>query len=250
MDNIFKAPYGTVLTCSNCGSNFVRDREHKMFLYCSEKCKKEAATKKIYVCKECGKEYSYDPDVSSLNYCSAKCREKHNKGINTESEEEVTALVRYLITKMNQAGSLGTYTPVYFTEVLNPTDVERKTVLERDKRSCRICNSRSNLEIHHIIKRRDGGKNNLDNLITLCKKCHRHIETGDVDHAIEKCVQNYIRIKRGESSIFAEHLNNLEKVEYAKEELSKLYAIVANSGEEVKTDSIKICIDDVLEKLE
>ena len=35
-----------------------------------------------------------------------------------------------------------------------------------------------------------GGSHDPDNLITLCASCHRHIEIGDIDYAIEKCFQN------------------------------------------------------------
>lgn len=37
---------------------------------------------------------------------------------------------------------------------------------------CSINNEVSKLTIHHILKTSDGGKDNIDNLIVLCKKCH------------------------------------------------------------------------------
>ena len=47
----------------------------------------------------------------------------------------------------------------------------------RDKNYCVICDSRKNIEIHHIngIKR----DNNLDNLVSLCRKCHHKVEKQD-----------------------------------------------------------------------
>lgn len=261
-----KLPYGSIVVCRNCGKEFIRDEKHKGFKYCSFECQQDFSSKmskalyenkkkknppKIAKCIICGKEFKTDPQHNSTaKYCSKECRARGQRKTNTESEEEVENLVRYLITKMNRASSLDAYTPIYHTESLNPTDAQKTMISRRDKNKCRICNSRSSLEIHHIVKRRDGGNNDLDNLITLCSKCHRHIETGNVETAIKKCTQNYIRVANNDSSIFAFHLNNFEKVEYAKEELNKLYNIIVNSGDSVNTESIKICIDDILEHIE
>ena len=44
---------------------------------------------------------------------------------------------------------------------------------KRDRYSCRNCNSGEKLECHHIIPISKGGNNQLDNLITLCSKCHK-----------------------------------------------------------------------------
>ena len=46
----------------------------------------------------------------------------------------------------------------------------RKECLERDK-VCRRCGEKGN-EIHHIIPFSSGGKDELKNLVTLCKKHH------------------------------------------------------------------------------
>ena len=50
----------------------------------------------------------------------------------------------------------------------------RKAVILRDNCKCKECGkSNCMLEVHHIVPRRMHGKNNLGNLITLCKKCHQ-----------------------------------------------------------------------------
>ena len=61
-------------------------------------------------------------------------------------------------------------------------------VLARDDYSCRICGKSSlsqvdnatvfrkihfELEVHHIIPRKDGGSDSFANLITLCEECHK-----------------------------------------------------------------------------
>ncbi len=57
----------------------------------------------------------------------------------------------------------------------------REKVIKRDRVRCKDCgftprgiygNAHSWLEVHHIIPLSDGGSNSLENLITLCKKCH------------------------------------------------------------------------------
>lgn len=46
--------------------------------------------------------------------------------------------------------------------------------LKRDWYKCQICNSKEEIEVHHIKSYKDYPKErvNLDNGITLCKKCH------------------------------------------------------------------------------
>lgn len=54
----------------------------------------------------------------------------------------------------------------------------REEVLKRDNYQCVMCGSKENLEIHHRIPYSSfllpRNANRLDNLITLCKKCHRN----------------------------------------------------------------------------
>lgn len=54
-------------------------------------------------------------------------------------------------------------------------------ILHRDNHECQIC-SRSGipLEIHHIVARRDQGTNIPENLITLCKDCHKKVTNGEL----------------------------------------------------------------------
>lgn len=66
-------------------------------------------------------------------------------------------------------------------------DIERfsgnkEKVLKRDKDKCRICFSRSKLQVHHIdgsggnsIKGYENVNNDMSNLITLCSLCHRRV---------------------------------------------------------------------------
>lgn len=56
-------------------------------------------------------------------------------------------------------------------------------VLSRDNYTCQHCkgkNKDSKLEVHHIIFRRDGGSDEQENLITLCKTCHDKLHGGGI----------------------------------------------------------------------
>ena len=51
----------------------------------------------------------------------------------------------------------------------------REKVFEKYGRCCSMCGSEQNVEVHHIIPIREGGTNELENLIPLCRDCHQEI---------------------------------------------------------------------------
>jgi hypothetical protein len=63
----------------------------------------------------------------------------------------------------------GEYTPEYHQL--------RMAILERDGFRCQWpdCRSRRNLQVHHIIARSDGGSDDEDNLISMCRTHHRRL---------------------------------------------------------------------------
>jgi hypothetical protein len=71
-----------------------------------------------------------------------------------------------------------TETPFLETRVVNipPEDLKRldnrAKTHERDGYRCTSCGATEALNVHHIIPRREGGTDDLDNLIVLCRKCH------------------------------------------------------------------------------
>jgi len=61
-------------------------------------------------------------------------------------------------------------------------ELPRTQVLQRDRYTCQSCRKKfkaNQLSIHHIIPRREGGTNQMENLITLCWKCHDMIELAE-----------------------------------------------------------------------
>ena len=68
----------------------------------------------------------------------------------------------------------------------------REYVLCRDGHKCRICGGKSKdkvLEIHHVIRRSDGGTDRPDNLMTLCSHCHDGVHKGTVKPDFKKAPQ-------------------------------------------------------------
>ena len=50
----------------------------------------------------------------------------------------------------------------------------------RDDWKCRHCGNRAGLHPHHVIYKGAGGADSLDNLLTLCAKCHRDLHDGHI----------------------------------------------------------------------
>jgi len=55
-------------------------------------------------------------------------------------------------------------------------DVIRKRVYQRDGYRCVMCGKKGKLHAHHIIPVRISKDNSLNNLVSVCNKCHRKLE--------------------------------------------------------------------------
>lgn len=49
----------------------------------------------------------------------------------------------------------------------------RKLVIFRDGGMCVICGETEGLQVDHIVERQHGGGDQMDNLQTLCQRCHK-----------------------------------------------------------------------------
>lgn len=57
----------------------------------------------------------------------------------------------------------------------------REAILHRDNYTCQCCGKRNcRLEVHHIKFRSNGGTDDEENLITLCKECHEGVHAGTI----------------------------------------------------------------------
>ena len=61
----------------------------------------------------------------------------------------------------------------FYERVLYQSNI-RQMVLDRDEYTCQICGcvKETGLHVHHIMKRKEGGTDHLDNLLTVCPSCH------------------------------------------------------------------------------
>lgn len=65
-------------------------------------------------------------------------------------------------------------------EVNKPSFTQQIISLDLNKCRRKGCRIKSNLEVHHIIPRSQGGPDDEWNLITLCRECHRAITENKV----------------------------------------------------------------------
>lgn len=84
----------------------------------------------------------------------------------------------------------------------NITNAQRRAVYRRDCFACALCDDRRSLQIHHVVKRSEGGTNHQMNLITLCGRCHAlahgtnlfdtdEITQEDIEQAITEYMADY-----------------------------------------------------------
>lgn len=60
------------------------------------------------------------------------------------------------------------------------SSIIRTAIFRRDNLTCQVCGYDEDIRqlvIHHRIQVSEGGKNDEDNLVTLCKQCHRDIHS-------------------------------------------------------------------------
>lgn len=52
---------------------------------------------------------------------------------------------------------------------------------KRDFGICQICGSNENAEGHHMVDYQFGGAADVENIMTLCRKCHKQVHRGKID---------------------------------------------------------------------
>lgn len=166
-------------TCEQCGITFrieqwkVRQGGGK---FCSRSCLGKSrigernpsfgtGTKRVEAkCAHCDKTFRFYPrgDKGAGTYCSRRCYHEANSG-------KSSALYR--------GGRYDAAKRFYQSQEWKDLSAQCK---ERDGHICQECQQAfpsRRLHAHHLIERRDGGTDTLDNLITLCLSCHRRHHT-------------------------------------------------------------------------
>lgn len=248
--------------CLYCNREYMSITDRSMF--CSDYCGGAYRHKTTYkpkeieyvtkICKNCNREFQCESFKVNKKYCSDDCRNEHykkyyrkNKIVENDAQNletlkiQVELKVKELILKSNNTGiEYNDFIVDY--RLLSDIPLEtRNIVLDRDHNKCQICNSRNNLHIHHIIRRRDGGNHNPENLVTLCGSCHRHIEIGDIDYAIGKCFENAKRNYFNNGVV-----NTLERYEIV-DKLTEIFNDVKNNF--TNCNNLLISINELIEQI-
>ena len=61
----------------------------------------------------------------------------------------------------------------------------RRYVKETYEHTCQFCYQQfpaNQFQIHHILRRRDGGTDDPQNLVSLCESCHIAVHNGNYTH--------------------------------------------------------------------
>lgn len=121
-------------------------------------------------CDFCGKVFMPDRHTPKQPYCSAKCRMVSYRQVNREKVN------RWRRESYQRHKNTKAETDAKYKDKLRFSG-NRVNTLERDKYTCQMCETKESLIVHHIDKtgQADNPNNNLDNLLTLCKSCHRRI---------------------------------------------------------------------------
>ena len=94
----------------------------------------------------------------------------------------------------------------------------REKILERDKFTCQKCKLGdelgTKLEVHHITPLYSDGKDDLDNLITLCLDCHHYAPNNkeefeeymkdEMDGTLTTLVKAWSKVRREHPELFKE----------------------------------------------
>lgn len=97
-------------------------------------------------------------------------------------------------------------------------------IRHRDNYTCQSCKSQNIiLEVHHIIPRENGGSDRPDNLITLCTRCHKRIQSN-----LKSCPKPISNFQYKDAGV----LNSVMKFIY--ESLEKRFPVVKVFGYQTK----------------
>lgn len=173
-----------IVNCSNCGeekrTTTYRKREASNH-FCDHQCRAEWLSGRwtgsghpnwketpTHTCEICGEEYRRPPHVSTTRWCSLECQMKG-------------------ISKLASHPS-GSDSPIW-RGGSSITDALRKCLgdeswrliasryREQQKGRCEWCgehpDTRGSLHVHHIVPIRCGGCHHQDNLMALCRTCHK-----------------------------------------------------------------------------
>ena len=121
----------------------------------------------------CGELVAVAPDILDMAACDGECIQLQPAPAADES--------RAAAANDTEAAACATTTHVGRARQAVPPAL-RRAVLARDRTSCRVpgCKNTQFVDVHHLQPRSEGGKNTIENLITLCTAHHRATHRGEL----------------------------------------------------------------------
>lgn len=250
--------------CAYCGKPFIWKSSMPDQKYCSAKCE-EKATKQLQAeeeeqgeikerrCAYCGKKFEWSPQRAAQKYCCDKCRSKasiQRKEVAKDMKDpflkelrmRVANIVTDLITRSEKGEGILIDYDIDSWEGKDISKDLREEILERDSYRCRICNRKDHLDIHHISRKNGLEYEMKENMVTLCSSCHRHIETGNIPFAIEKCYSNAKKYYNDDK------VENMDILPEIKLELEDIFRELKNTDID-DVVSILTELDDIIESI-
>lgn len=84
-----------------------------------------------------------------------------------------------------------------------PTNLRRKILVEAGHRcAIQTCRSLIEVDVHHIIPLKEGGKDEYENLIALCPNCHRMADRNKIDKESLRMYKNNLRFLYDKFTLF------------------------------------------------
>ena len=106
-------------------------------------------------------------------------------------------------------------------------------VLNRDSYTCQCCKDKhkdSKLEVHHIVFRSQGGRDEANNLITLCHTCHVALHSGKISLNLKGKMKGNLK--------YATQMNSIRK------QLFRLYPnAIETFGYVTKANRLRLNVD-------
>lgn len=180
------------VTCDFCGDSFLRRQSHLKDgerNFCSTECKGRAYRDRVEVeCDNCGKDIEKTKDRNKRyekHFCDNDCRNEHMRGMADPKWKGGATLHEVMLRSLSDG--TGKWRAI------------RRELKDRREVKCKMCGRESSrndrdLQVHHIVPLTAGGSNHFDNLMLLCHRCHRRVEsyTTDVlDYTITNLAREY-----------------------------------------------------------
>ena len=152
---------GADKTCEQCGESFYVPASQIEQRFCSNSCYLKSRWgddhREERICPVCGASFVVMASDKAACCQSAACRREHK-----------SRLHRGELSNFWRGGKVAPYHKDWRSA--------RRAALERDGSRCTICEGGDRVQVHHVIPYRYSHSHAIENLVTLCRRCHSREE--------------------------------------------------------------------------